>query len=104
VLFILWGGFRQVLAVLAFFFVANYVVAFLAVFVLRARQPELPRPFRAPGYPVTTGLALLISVLFLAAAVVLDTRNSLWAMLVLAASYPVYRLLRDPQRVPSPPR
>jgi basic amino acid/polyamine antiporter, APA family len=94
VLFISWGGFQQVLAVLAFFFVANYVMAFLAVFVLRARQPDLPRPFRAPGYPITTGLALLISVLFLASAVVADTRNSLWAILVLAASYPVYRLIR----------
>ena len=47
-----------------------------------------------PGFPFTTGLALLISVLFLAAAVAGDTRNSLWAMLVLAASYPVYRLVR----------
>jgi APA family basic amino acid/polyamine antiporter len=94
VLFISWGGFQQVLAVLAFFFVANYVMAFLAVFVLRARQPDLPRPFRAPGYPITTGLALLISVLFLASAVVADTRNSLWAILVLAASYPVYRLVQ----------
>ena len=94
VLFILWGGFTQVLAVLAFFFVANYVMAFVAVFVLRARQPGAARPFRAPGYPFTTGLALLISVLFLAGAVVVDTRNSLWAMLVLAASYPVYGLVR----------
>jgi basic amino acid/polyamine antiporter, APA family len=94
VLFILWGGFTQVLAVLAFFFVANYVMAFLAVFVLRIQQPDAPRPFRAPGYPVTTGLALLIAVLFLASAVAIDTRNSLWAMLVLAASYPVYRLIR----------
>jgi APA family basic amino acid/polyamine antiporter len=94
VLFILWGGFQQVLAVMAFFFVANYVMAFLAVFVLRVRQPDRARPFRVPGFPFTTGLALLISVLFLAAAVAGDTRNSLWAMLVLAASYPVYRLVR----------
>ncbi len=94
VLFILWGGFQQVLAVMAFFFVANYVMAFLAVFVLRVREPDRARPFRVPGFPFTTGLALLISVLFLAAAVAGDTRNSLWAMLVLAASYPVYRLVR----------
>jgi APA family basic amino acid/polyamine antiporter len=94
VLFILWGGFHKVMAVMAFFFVANYVMAFLAVFVLRVRQPDAPRPFRVPGFPVTTGLALLVSVLFLGAAVAVDTRNSLWSMLVLAASYPVYRLVR----------
>ena len=94
VLFILTGSFQQVTAVMAFFFVADYVMAFLAVFVLRRREPELPRPHRAWGYPFTTGLALLFSIAFLAAAVLGDPRNSFWSMLVLAASYPVYRLVR----------
>jgi APA family basic amino acid/polyamine antiporter len=91
-LFVLTGSFEQVMAVMAFFFVANYTVAFLAVFVLRRREPGAARPHRAWGYPVTTALALVVSVLFLAGAVAGDTRNSLRALLVLAASYPVYRL------------
>ena len=53
VLFILWGRLQQVLAVMAFFFVANYVMAFLAVFVLRRREPDAPRPFRRLGLPVS---------------------------------------------------
>jgi APA family basic amino acid/polyamine antiporter len=80
--------------VMAFFFVANYVVAFLAVFVLRRREPDAPRPYRARGYPVTTGLALVISLAFLVGAIAGDTRNSIYALLVLAASFPVYRLGR----------
>ena len=93
-LFVLTGSFEQVMAVMAFFFVANYTVAFLAVFVLRRREPEASRPYRAWGYPVTTALALVGSVVFLCGAVVGDTRNSVGALLVLAASYPVYRLCR----------
>ncbi|WP_394833023.1 APC family permease [Pendulispora rubella] len=93
-LFILTGSFQQIAAVMAFFFVANYVMAFLAVFVLRRREPRLPRPYRAWGYPYTTGLALLVSVAFLIAAVLGDPRNSVSSLLVLAASYPVYRLVR----------
>jgi APA family basic amino acid/polyamine antiporter len=93
-LFILWGGFAQVLAVMAFFFVANYVMAFVAVFVLRRREPGIPRPFRVPGHPLTTGLALAVSLAFLVATVLGDGRNGLLALLVLAASHPVYRLLR----------
>jgi APA family basic amino acid/polyamine antiporter len=93
-LFVLTGSFQRVLAVMAFFFVANYVVAFLAIVVLRRRESDAERPYRARGYPWTTGLALVISLAFLVGAVVGDTRNSLLALLVLAVSLPVYRLGR----------
>jgi len=62
------------------------------VFVLRRREPGAERPFRAPGYPFTTALALVVSLAFLVGVVAGDTRNSVGALLVLAASYPVYRL------------
>jgi basic amino acid/polyamine antiporter, APA family len=92
--FLLSGSFNQVIAVLAFFFVANYAVSFTAVFVLRRREPDWPRPFRAWGYPWTTALALLGSLAFLASAVMSDTRNSLWVLLLLALSYPAYLLVK----------
>ena len=90
--FIATGAFNAIIAVLAFFFVANYVLAFASVFVLRHREPETPRPYRAWGYPWTTGAALLGSVAFLAGAVAGDTRTSLYALALLAASWPAYRL------------
>jgi APA family basic amino acid/polyamine antiporter len=88
--FILSGTFNQVINVLAFFFVANYTMSFISLFVLRWREPELPRPFRAWGYPLTTALALLGSLAFLAGAAASDTRNSIYALLLLAASYPAF--------------
>ncbi|HWQ34363.1 MAG TPA: APC family permease [Blastocatellia bacterium] len=94
VFFIVTGTFNQVIAVLAFFFVLNYTLSFLSVFVLRRTEPETPRPFRAWGYPWTTGLSLAGSVAFLVSAIVSDTRNSVRALLLLAASYPVFLLLR----------
>lgn len=91
-LFIASGAFDDIIAVLAFFFVANYVIAFVAVFALRRREPLAERPYRAWGYPWTTGLALAGSLAFLMAAAAADTRNSVYALLLLAASYPAYRL------------
>jgi APA family basic amino acid/polyamine antiporter len=93
VIFILSGTFERVIALLAFFFVANYTISFLAIFVLRRREPEAARPYRAWGYPWTTALALVGSLAFLGGAVASDTRNSLWSLVLLAASYPAYRLL-----------
>lgn len=93
--FIVFGRtFGQVITVLSFFFVANYSLSFLSLFVLRARAPDHARPYRAWGYPWTTGLALFGSLAFLLAAVAADTWNSLLALLLLAASSPVYRWVR----------
>lgn len=94
-LFIIGGKrFGVVIAALAFFFVANYTMSFISVFVLRRREPELERPYRTWGYPWTTGLALLGSVAFLVGAVASDTRTSLYALALLAASYPAFILLK----------
>ena len=94
--FIIFGKkFETVITVLAFFFVVNYILSFVSLFVLRSREPEKPRPYRAWGYPVTPALALIGSVLFLVAAIGADTRNSLYALLLLAVSYPVFRLMRS---------
>jgi amino acid transporter len=91
VAFIFFGEkFETVITVLAFFFVVNYILSFVSLFVLRWREPDTPRPYRAWGYPVTPALALLGSILFLAAAIRADTRNSVYALLLLAVSYPVY--------------
>lgn len=93
-LFIVSGTFEQVIAKLAFFFVANYTLSFITVFVLRRREPGAARPYRAWGHPWTTGLAIAASVAFLVAAMAADTRNSLWALGLLFLSYPAYLLSR----------
>ncbi|HVF45033.1 MAG TPA: APC family permease, partial [Pyrinomonadaceae bacterium] len=59
------GTFSGLLPAIAFFFVFDYTLVFLSVFVLRFREPGASRPYRAWGYPATTGLALLGSVAFL---------------------------------------
>ncbi|HET6980106.1 MAG TPA: APC family permease [Pyrinomonadaceae bacterium] len=90
-LFIVFGEkFETVITVLAFFFVVNYILSFVSLFVLRHREPEKPRPYRAWGYPVTPALALIGSVLFLAGAIRADTKNSVYALILLAVSYPVF--------------
>jgi APA family basic amino acid/polyamine antiporter len=88
--FLLTGTFNSVIAVAAFFFVLNYVFSFAAVFKLRRTMADAPRPYKAWGYPLTTGFSLLGGVAFLIGAVVTDKRNSLIAIGLLAVSYPVY--------------
>ena len=98
ILFVCFKSFGQVLAALAFFFVANYAMAYISLIVLRRREPNLARPYRAWGYPWTTGIVLLGSIAFLVGAVVSDRINhkqdSLFALVILAASLPIYLVVK----------
>ena len=86
--------FETVVAKLAFFFVANYTLSFITLFVLRHREPDAPRPYRAWGHPFTTGLALLASITFLLAVMFGDRRTSIECLVVLVLSFPLWLLLR----------
>jgi basic amino acid/polyamine antiporter, APA family len=93
ILFVL-GSFERVIAMLSFFFVANYTLTYTSLFVLRKKEPQMPRPYRAWGYPWTTTIALLGSVLFLIGSIVTDRHNAPLALAMLILSYPVFRLLK----------
>jgi len=92
------GSFERVIAMLSFFFVANYTLTYTSLFVLRKREPQMDRPYRAWGYPWTTAIALGGSVLFLIASIATDRQNAPWALSILVLSYPVYLLMKFVQR------
>jgi APA family basic amino acid/polyamine antiporter len=98
VLMILSGKFDDIIAVAAILIAAMYSANYIAVFVLRVREPAMPRPFRAWGFPVTTGLVLIGSLLFLVAAVHDDPLSALRALVLLAVALPAYAWMRWRQR------
>ena len=88
------GSFDRLFAFTAFLTVLVDVAAFGTIFVLRWREPDLPRPFRARGYPVLPAIVLLGAGLLLIAFVVSSIQNSLYAMIGIVVSYPVYLLVK----------
>jgi APA family basic amino acid/polyamine antiporter len=91
---ILSGTFQTVIALAAFYYVLQYGVSFTSLFVLRVREPDLPRPYKAWGYPWITGLVLLGAVAFIVGSFAGDLVHSLWAVAGIVASYPVYLAAR----------
>ena len=91
---VITGTFELVLAITAFFFVANYTLTFASLLILRRKEPQTARPFRAKGHPWITGGVFVLSVAFLIGAVAADTRNSVYSLVLLALSWPVYLLMR----------
>lgn len=94
------GKFEDIIAVAAILIAAMYCANYIAVIVLRLREPEMVRPFRAWGYPVTTVLVLGGSLAFLIAAAHDDPVSALRAAALLAGAVPVYAWMRWRQRTP----
>jgi APA family basic amino acid/polyamine antiporter len=94
-LFLIWTNkFNEVLALCALLFVLQYVASFISLFVLRRREPDAPRPYRAWGYPWSTGFVLLGALGFVGGVIASDQRNSLYSLALLAVSYPIYQMLK----------
>jgi APA family basic amino acid/polyamine antiporter len=87
------GTFQKLVAVASFFLAVNYCVSCLALVVLRRREPQLPRPFRAWGYPWSAAAVLAGAVAFLLGVLVGDPRTALLALGLLAAGVLTRRLL-----------
>ena len=76
-----------------FFFVLGYASGFASLLKLRNSEPELPRPWKVPGYPVVPWIALLASIAFLIGAGFQDIDSSQYAVIFLVLSYPLYLLV-----------
>jgi ethanolamine permease len=70
-----------------------YLLSMVSLFVLRRRQPDLPRPFRAPLYPLFPLIALALALLCLVAVVASAPRLAGFAFGLLLLGLLYYRLI-----------
>jgi APA family basic amino acid/polyamine antiporter len=76
IVLIMTGTFERLVATAAFFLAANYAACCLALIVLRRREPERARPFRAWGYPWSAVFVLIGAAVFLVGVLLGDAVNS----------------------------
>jgi APA family basic amino acid/polyamine antiporter len=55
------GSYSQLLDYIIFAVLVFYILTIVGLFVLRFKQPEAPRPYKALGYPVLPGLYILLA-------------------------------------------
>jgi APA family basic amino acid/polyamine antiporter len=90
---ILIGGFNFLLHLSIFFYLFLYVVVIVGVIVLRSRQPDADRPYRAWGHPWSTYTCLLCWLLIALFQAVAEIDTAAYAAIMVAISWPVYRSL-----------
>jgi APA family basic amino acid/polyamine antiporter len=88
---ILIGGFNFLLHLSIFFYLFLYVVVIAGVLILRSRQPDADRPYRAWGHPWSTYTCLLVWLLIALFQAVAEIDTAAYAAIMVAISWPVYR-------------
>jgi APA family basic amino acid/polyamine antiporter len=68
------------------------MLAMSSIYILRWRRPDLPRPFRTPGYPITPAVYLVLTALVTWAAFRQRPTVSAYALLSILAGVPFYYL------------
>ncbi|HEX3927537.1 MAG TPA: amino acid permease [Gemmatimonadales bacterium] len=69
-----------------------YAMAVAGVYILRRRQPDVPRPYRTWGYPVTPALFLVASVGMVVNAIVTNPHDTGVTFGIILAGIPAYGL------------
>ncbi len=87
---VLSGSFDQLTDMLVFASFFFYGATTLAVFILRKRMPDTPRPVKAWGYPVIPALFILFCITLIAVTLMDKPREALLGLTLMLSGMPFY--------------
>ena len=88
------GTFEQLLTYVVFVGWIFYALGAASVIVLRYKRPDLPRPFRVPGYPVTPILFVLAAIAIVGNTIVTNPLQAAIGLGVVFLGAPAYLIWR----------
>jgi APA family basic amino acid/polyamine antiporter len=92
------GTFQKVLIYTQFSLLLSSFLTVLGLIVLRFRQPNLERPYRVWGYPLTPIFFLLITLHMMRYVIIDKPTESLLGLLTVIAGLIIYFFAREPGR------
>lgn len=90
---ILQGGFEFLLLFSVFLFIPLYLALIVGIFILRKREPDTERPFRAWGHPYSTAFCLVAWTIITLFQAYVEIETALYTVAMVAVSWPVYLYL-----------
>lgn len=87
---IMVGGFEFLVQLCVFLFVPLYVALIIGIIILRKREPDTARPFRAWGHPYSTVFVLIGWSMITAFQAYADKEIALYAVGLVAFAWPAY--------------
>jgi APA family basic amino acid/polyamine antiporter len=84
------GSYEHIVRIYAPWSIGSILMICLSSIALRYKEPDLPRPYRAPLFPWLSSLAALMQAALIALVVFDDPASGLWSAVVIAAPLPFY--------------
>jgi len=86
----LTGKYNELLALVMFGVLIFYALTILGIFVLRKKKPELPRPYKAFGYPVLPTLYIIVALGLAVLLLIFEASYTLPGLGIILLGIPVY--------------
>jgi len=86
------GGYGNLLDMISFVVVIFYVLTILGIFILRKKQPNTERPYKAFGYPFLPAIYILMGTAFCVLLLIFKTKYAAWGLAITLAGIPLYYL------------
>ena len=92
VLLCLSGTYSDLLDYVIFAVLIFFTITILAIFVLRVKRPDIPRPYKAFGYPVIPAIYILATVTIMIILLIYKPRYTFPGLIIVLLGIPVYYL------------
>ena len=96
------GRYDQLYTYVIFGMVLSYTLTVLALFILRWKRPDIPRPYRCTGYPWLPGFYVLIGTGWTLNTIITKPTESLWGIGIILIGIPGYLYWKRSSRQANP--
>ena len=84
------GKYGDLLTMVSFIVVIFYILTIIGIFILRKKEPNTPRPYKAFGYPVLPAIYIVMATVFCIGLVYTKPFYSLWGLVITLIGIPLY--------------
>jgi APA family basic amino acid/polyamine antiporter len=89
------GKYGDLLTYATFASLLFYILTIGGLFILRKKEPDTDRPYKAFGYPLVPILYIIITGLICVDLLIYDTRNTGLGLFIVALGIPVYYIFMN---------
>jgi APA family basic amino acid/polyamine antiporter len=96
------GSYGQLLDMISFVVVVFYMLTIVGIFILRRTRPDIPRPYKAFGYPVMPILYILMGLSFCILLIIYKPEYTWPGLIIVLAGIPIYFIALSRKNNPTP--
>ncbi len=89
------GKYGDLLTYSTFASLLFYMLTIYGIFILRKKEPDTERPYKASGYPIIPAIYILLTSAICITLLIYDTKNTGLGLFIVALGIPIYYLFLD---------